>query len=146
MAKFLTDAGVTTLVSKIKEQIKSVKNIADNNTTEISTLKSDVSKIKSDVSSSQSKLIKTTITLNVGWTKDTDLDYYIQNIPIAGITKNTVAIVDVATDGRHSWWIGVWNADWQKIIGAETYDGGIKFIASEPFERNDVMVQVIAIN
>lgn len=107
MAKFLTDAGLTTLVSKIKEQIKSVKNIADSNTTEISTLKSDVSKIKSDVSSSQSKLIKTTITLNVGWTKDTDLDYYIQNIPISGITKNTVAIVDVATDGRNSWWIGV---------------------------------------
>lgn len=146
MANFLTDAGLTTLVSKIKEQFKIVKNIADQNATDISTLKDDISTIKSDVSSSQSKLIKTTITLNVGWTKDTDLDYYIQNIPISGITKNTVAIVDVATDGRNSWWIGVWNADWQKIIGAETYDGGIKFIASEPFERNDVMVQVIAIN
>ena len=99
-----------------------------------------------DLSSIQSKLIKTTITLSGEWTKNTEWDYYVQNIPISGITKNTVALVDVATDGRNSWWIGVWNDDWQKIIGAETYDGGIKFIASEPFKRNDVKVQVVAIN
>lgn len=104
------------------------------------------SEVDIKISTKQDKLVKTTVTLGGSWTEDTNLDYYYQNIPIAGITKNTVAVLDVATEGRNSWWIGVWNADWQKIIGAETYDGGIKFIASEPFERNDVVVQVIGIN
>ncbi len=104
------------------------------------------SDVDTKISTKQDKLVKTTVTLGGSWTKDTNLDYYYQNIPITGITKNTVAVLDVATEGRNSWWIGVWNADWQKIIGAETYDGGIKFIASEPFERNDVVVQVIGIN
>ena len=123
---------------------ENIKNILDENTA--GHLQNEIDATNAVVATKQDKILKTTITLDSNWTMETELNYYIKKIAISGITKDTVAIVDVANEGRNSWWIGVWNADWQKIIGAETYDGGIKFIASEPFERDDVMVQVVAIN
>lgn len=120
---------------------ENIKNILDENVA--GHLQAEIDDINTK---KQEKLIKTTITLDSNWTMETDLNYYIKKIAISGITKDTVAIVDVANEGRNSWWIEVWTNDWSKIIGAETYDGGIKFMASEPFERDDVVVQVVAIN
>ena len=123
---------------------ENIKNILDENTA--GHLQNEIDATNAVVATKQDKILKTTITLDSNWTMETELNYYIKKIAISGITKDTVAIVDVANEGRNSWWIEVWTNDWSKVIGAETYDGGIKFIASEPFERNDVMVQVIAIN
>lgn len=120
---------------------ENIKNILDESTA--GHLQNEIDDINTK---KQEKLIKTTITLDSNWTMETDLNYYIKKIAISGITKDTVAIVDVANEGRNSWWIEVWANDWSKVIGAETYDGGIKFMASEPFERDDVMVQIVAIN
>ena len=123
---------------------ENIKNILDENTA--GHLQNEIDATNAVVATKQDKILKTTITLDSNWTMETELNYYIKKIASSGITKDTVAIVDVANEGRNSWWIEVWTNDWSKVIGAETYDGGIKFIASEPFERNDVMVQVIAIN
>lgn len=123
---------------------ENIKNILDENTA--GHLQNEIDATNAVVATKQDKIIKTTITLDSNWTKDETLNYYIKKISISGITKDTVAIVDVANEGRNSWWIEVWTNDWSKVIGAETYDGGIKFMASEPFERDDVMVQVVAIN
>ncbi len=123
---------------------ENIKNILDENTA--GHLQNEIDATNAVVATKQDKIIKTTITLDSNWTMETNLNYYIKKIAISGITKDTVAIVDVANEGRNSWWIEVWTNDWSKIIGAETYDGGIKFMASEPFERDDVVVQVIGIN
>lgn len=123
---------------------ENIKNILDENTA--GHLQNEIDATNAVVATKQDKIIKTTITLDSNWTKNETLNYYIKKIAISGITKDTVAIVDVANEGRNSWWIEVWTNDWSKVIGAETYDGGIKFMASEPFERDDVMVQVVAIN
>lgn len=125
MAKFLTDAGLTTLVSKIKEQFKSVKNIADKNATDISTLKSDVSKIKSDVSSIEGKSQVLNITLGTAWSAEGD--YFIQNVVNANITVDDTPIIDVVVDDNYKNQI----AEWSKVYKAETYNNVIKFYAEE---------------
>lgn len=152
----LSEYDTTTIYSQVQADLKefkdteqadflawyeNIKNILDENVA--GHLQAEIDDINTK---KQEKLIKTTITLDSNWTMETDLNYYIKKIAISGITKDTVAIVDVANEGRNSWWIEVWTNDWSKIIGAETYDGGIKFMASEPFERDDVVVQVVAIN
>lgn len=155
----LSEYDTTTIYSQVQADLKefkateqaeflawyeNIKNILDENTA--GHLQSEIEATNKVVATKQDKAIKTTITLDSNWTMETDLNYYIKKIAISGITKDTVAIVDVANEGRNSWWIEVWTNDWSKIIGAETYDGGIKFMASEPFERDDVVVQVVAIN
>lgn len=152
----LSEYDTTTIYNQVQSDLKefkateqadflawyeNIKNILDENVA--GHLQAEIDDINTK---KQEKLIKTTITLDSNWTMETDLNYYIKKIAISGITKDTVAIVDVANEGRNSWWIEVWTNDWSKIIGAETYDGGIKFMASEPFERDDVVVQVVAIN
>lgn len=62
-------------------------------------------------------------------------DPYTQSVSVSGITENDSPILDVKLSGTSELMV-TQQEEWGKILKAETYNGGIKFYASEETGRD----------
>ena len=71
------------------------------------------------------------ITLTTTWTQDTTSGYYVQDVAVAEIKEIHTPSLDVKLTGT-SEEMKALLAEWTKVLSAESYNGGIKFYATEP--------------
>lgn len=69
--------------------------------------------------------------LSTSWTKDTANNYYTQSVSAVGIKRTDTPVVGLIRSGDLAN-IKKQEKEWSKVIDFDTYDGGIKFIASTP--------------
>ena len=130
MANFLTDAGTTTLVVKIKESLNSLSKLISANSANISNNTANIATNTKNISNIQDKMTILTITLSTTWTKDSNNGYYYQSVSNSNITSSDNPVLDVVLSGT-STNMQTQQKEWAKVLSATTYNNGIKFYAKE---------------
>lgn len=69
--------------------------------------------------------------LSTSWAKDTANNYYTQSVSAVGIKSTDTPVVGLIRSGDLAN-IKKQEKEWSKVVDFDTYDGGIKFIASTP--------------
>ena len=68
------------------------------------------------------------ITLGTTWSADSTNGYYVQSVAASGILETDAPVLDIELTGNAAAMTAL-QAEWSKILKAETYNGGIKFYA-----------------